>query len=186
MFDKDDVAGQPLTAEQEEEEAKDDNLSNSTQKRFSLRKSLSKMKQIANEGNDDGPNPLLKEKQNIIQATEEDKDDYKDFLNKIKAVATGKLKPKDLDKEVDTEDVDIDNLISKGTFTKKQLKKKMDRKMKQIEETNRKIKAIRDGKRMPRRKKHSHPRLKQDEVDNVQLAKDDASRELTELAEGSG
>jgi hypothetical protein len=186
MF-KDDVAGQPLTDEQEEEEAKDDNLSNSTQKRFTLRKSLAKMKQIADEGNDDaGNNPLLKEKQNIIQATQEDKDDYKDFINQIKAVATGKLKPKDLEKAVDTEDVDIDNLISKGTFTKKQLKKKMDRKMKQIEETNRKIKAIRDGKRMPRRKKHSHPRLKQDEVDNVQLAKDDASRELTELAQGSG
>jgi len=146
------------------------------------------MKQIANEGNwnDDGNNPLLKEKQNIIQATEEDKDDYKDFLNKIKAVATGKLKPKDLDKEVDTEDVDIDNLMSKGTFTKKQLKKKMERKMKQIEDTNQKLKAIREGKRLPRKKKHTHPRLKQDEVDNVQLAKDDASRELTELAQGSG
>jgi hypothetical protein len=89
MF-KEEVVGRPLTTEQEEEEAKDDNLSNSTQKRFTLRKSLSKMKQIANEGNEDvGDNPLLKESQNIIQATVEDKDDYKDFLNKIKAVATG-------------------------------------------------------------------------------------------------
>lgn len=186
MFKEDIV--KPLTEEQEEEEAKDDNLSNSTQKRMPLRKTLVSMKKLANEGMDEGDNPLLKEKQNIIQATEEDKDDYKDFMNKIKEVAMGKLKPKDLEKAVDTEDVDVDSLITKGTFTKKQLQRKMEKKRKEIEESNKRLAAIKRGRkvnRMRHHKRHVHPRLKQDET-LVEAAKEDADQELTELAKGTG
>lgn len=177
-----------INPEQEEEEAKNDELSNSTQKRFSMRKQLFNMKKMADEdGSLSSDNPLEKEKLNIMKAAEDDKDDYKDFMQKIKAVASGKMKPTDLDKQVDTEDVDINQLLNKGAFTSKKLQKEMEEKKKQIEETKRKLQNIRKGRRHHKKNRVRHPRMKQDDLTLMtEEAKDTASKELKELARESG